>query len=497
MNKSAKEAFVTGHTGSTVFEILLVCISAPVGLFCLLEISHYLQEKTNVNSISIAVAVESLTILLPMAINQTIYLHPVGITVMIAMFTIASILRWRRRNRIEKYSEQKFTEIVKETKNDLDFLTYYRSTVSYLTFVAILAVDFPIFPRSFAKTEISGYGLMDIGAGSFALSGGFVSWYARRSLTNKEDERPKLQTEMKRFRKVIMRSIPLIIMGFLRLLTTKGLDYQEHVSEYGVHWNFFFTLTATGLLSTFFRGILGFRSPAVWITLGILYQTYLSFYGGQDYIENAPRYCENHNDSALALIICNLFAANREGILGSIGYLIFHLIGEDIGHYCLWSCNGNVSQTSIFKSIQGRRLFSLTTLSWTAHYILVSLLDIRTSRRSTNSSFIAWTISHNLTILSLTWLSFEIGTKKEIVKTDKNPPIFSAVNRHGLLVFILANLMTGAVNLTVDTLNSSDSKSIFIIFCYLCAVGAVALFLDNILDKKATKTKIVKQNKNI
>lgn len=492
MNKSAKEAFVTGHTGSTVFEILLVCISAPVGLFCYLEISHYLQEKTNVNSISIAVALESLTILLPMAINQTIYLHPVGITVMIAMFTTASILCWRRRNRIEKYSEQEFTETVKETRNDLDFLTYYRSTVSYLTFVAILAVDFPIFPRSFAKTEISGYGLMDIGAGSFALSGGFVSWYARRSLTNKEDERPKLQTEMKRFRKVIMRSIPLIIMGFLRLLTTKGLDYQEHVSEYGVHWNFFFTLTATGLLSTFFRGILGFRSPAFWIALGILYQTYLSFYGGQDYIENAPRYCENHNDSALALIICNLFAANREGILGSIGYLIFHLIGEDIGHYCLWSCNGNVSQTSIFKSIQGRRLFSLTTLSWTAHYILVSLLDIRTSRRSTNSSFIAWTISHNLTILSLTWLSFELGTKKEIVKSDKNPPIFSAVNRHGLLVFILANLMTGAVNLTVDTLNSSDSKSIFIIFCYLCAVGAVALFLDNILDKKAIKTKIVK-----
>ncbi|GFH48124.1 hypothetical protein CTEN210_04600 [Chaetoceros tenuissimus] len=496
MNKSAKEAFVTGHTGSTVFEILLVCISAPVGLFCYLEISHYLQEKKNVNSISIAVALESLTILLPMAINQTIYLHPVGITVMIAMFTIASILCWRRRNRIEKYSELKFTEIVKETKNDLDFLTYYRSTVSYLTFVAILAVDFPIFPRSFAKTEVAGYGLMDIGAGSFALSGGFVSWYARRSMTKKEAERPKLQTEMKRFRKVIMRSIPLIIMGFLRLLTTKGLDYQEHVSEYGVHWNFFFTLTATGLLSTFFRGILGFRSPAVWITLGILYQTYLTFYGGQDYIENAPRYCENHNDSALAmkaLIICNLFAANREGILGSIGYLIFHLIGEDIGHYCLWSCNGNVSQTSISKSVQGRRLFSLTIFAWIVHYTLISTLDIYTSRRSTNSSFIAWTISHNLTILSLTWLSFGLGTKKEKIKTDKNPPLFAAVNRHGLLVFILANLMTGAVNLTVDTINSSDSKSVFIIFCYLCAVGAVALFLDKVLDKKSTKGKPVKK----
>lgn len=36
--------------------------------------------------------------------------------------------------------------------------------------------------------------------------------------------------------------IPLIVLGCARLVATWGVEYQEHVSEYGVHWNFFFTL---------------------------------------------------------------------------------------------------------------------------------------------------------------------------------------------------------------------------------------------------------------
>ena len=42
--------------------------------------------------------------------------------------------------------------------------------------------------------------------------------------------------------------IPLVVLGCARLVATRGVEYQEHVTEYGVHWNFFFTLAIVKVL---------------------------------------------------------------------------------------------------------------------------------------------------------------------------------------------------------------------------------------------------------
>ena len=51
-----------------------------------------------------------------------------------------------------------------------------------VTAVCILGVDFPVFPRRFAKTETFGFGLMDIGVGSFIFASGLVSQEARKGI---------------------------------------------------------------------------------------------------------------------------------------------------------------------------------------------------------------------------------------------------------------------------------------------------------------------------
>lgn len=539
--KELKEAFVTGHSGASAYEVLLVCISAPIGILLFHEIRNYCRlNKKNELLTSLLVAVESCTVLLPMAICQTDVLIPYGaVFLSVELFFGLVLFTYRRyiyessrgsnssyahdgspsrgiRTTINKSSPRSPSsptspsklkmefiptskskmEFTSTSKSKMEFLTFYRSTVSYLTFVAILAVDFTIFPRSYAKTEVYGYGLMDLGAASFCVSGGFVSWFAR-SQTSKFDGMNRVkqdQENKKRSKKVLRHTIPLLIMGVIRLATTKGLEYQEHFSEYGVHWNFFFTLALVNIISTSIRSYLMFRSPVLpWALILICYQSMLSLGNVHDYIINAPRNCDS---SWEVFFFCDFFASNREGLLGCIGYLIIFLASEDIGRYCIWSAKGNQTST------QGIRLFFVTVAFWLLHWVSSStkMLGIIVSRRSTNVTFIAWVIAHNVTILLLIWLSFYFCSKGSIngsyPKGDLdraiNPPIFAAVNRHGLIVFIIANLMTGVINLSMNTMKAKKHEAIIVIFCYLCAIGGVALFTDYIFSYRSylkTKTK--------
>ncbi len=115
-----------------------------------------------------------------------------------------------------------------------------------------------------------------------------------------------------------VRAWPLAALGVSRLVVIKGLGYQEHVSEYGVHWNFFATLfvlrvvvvSMSRLSSTRLRCYLALAAICV-------YQWFLVSGGLSDFIVHAPR------DS--------LFAMNREGVLGLVGFVAIYHIAEDLG----------------------------------------------------------------------------------------------------------------------------------------------------------------------
>lgn len=93
---------------------------------------------------------------------------------------------------------------------------------------------------------------MDLGVGSFVFSLGMMS--ALPLLRSKH--RPPFVREVWG---TTVKSAGVLVLGLIRVAMVKGVDYPEHVSEYGVHWNFFFTL---GLLPVF-GAALGRLSPKI------------------------------------------------------------------------------------------------------------------------------------------------------------------------------------------------------------------------------------------
>ena len=430
-----------------------------------------------------------MTVFVPMIVAQSNYLYPYGSIIIIIQALLVVYFRMSSSSSSQAEEGQDSQSQPKQAK--LEYLTAYRSLLLVMTFIAILAVDFHIFPRRFAKTELEGYGLMDLGAASFAISAGLVSTKSRKYYNiRKGNNHTKVSSNNNKF---LLHVLPLVIIGLIRIITNKSLEYQEHVTEYGVHWNFFFTLGVLAIVPKFAEN----RPPSIWVPwlMLIVYQSMLSVGGLQQFIETAARSCppgSSVNDlfpSGIPQSLCDTFYANREGILGCFGYLSLYFLGEWIGASYLW----NTTTNSIVSS--SRSLELLCVGGWSLLAILTNLLDIPVSRRSTNASFCLWCLSHNVTLLIL--------LKHLVVKPPRQqqqcgfPVIMERMNKHGLPIFLIANLLTGLVNLTVPTLDVSDGKALLVLFGYVSSIGIVAILLEDVVapllrsssqSKKTSKT---------
>jgi phosphatidylinositol glycan class W len=356
------------------------------------------------------------------------------------------------------------------------FLTMYRGTMIISTCLAILAVDFKIFPRRFAKVETWGSSLMDLGVGSFVFSAGIVG--ARPILKEKfEGKKTSLST---RLYQSIRHSLPLLVLGFIRLYSVKGLDYAEHVTEYGVHWNFFFTL---GLLPPFmavcqsaFQYIPSYAGLA--IIIGAAYQVALEATNLKVLILSGPR--------------TNLFLQNREGIFSFFGYLAIFLAGESAGMFLL------PRSLSAATGVQQRKRLLLTLGAWSAIWILLFNLatsfhyglSLSISRRIANLPYILWIAAFNCTQITAFCLvetiffpqaykSSDTSSKAENeVYKRSTSRVLEAFNRNGLALFLAANLLTGIVNLTVPTLHISNVQAMGILLIYSATLTGLAVGLD-------------------
>ena len=355
------------------------------------------------------------------------------------------------------------------------FLTTYRGCLMVATCLAILAVDFRLFPRRFAKVETWGTSFMDIGVGSFVFSAGIVG--ARPVL--KERAAGKTTAVAQRLLSSLRHSLPLLALGVIRLLSVKGLDYAEHVSEYGVHWNFFFTLGLLPPFVAFFQSALKIipSYAGLALLLGVLYQVALESTSLKAYILTAPR--------------TNLLSMNREGIFSFVGYLAIFLAGQHTGMFVLprqlkqWSITGSQRTTLVLT-------LAAWTLVWGTLYFLTTDYHygagVTVSRRLANLPYILFVVAFNsmqLTAFCLVdTLFFPASYNAQDAKLEKEAHdtatsrVLRALNRNGLAIFLVANLLTGLVNMTVPTLDVGVPAAMGLLVAYAAALTGVAVALD-------------------
>ncbi|XP_012833307.1 PREDICTED: uncharacterized protein At4g17910-like [Erythranthe guttata] len=245
----------------------------------------------------------------------------------------------------------------------------------------------------------------------------------------------------------------LIILGFARLISTSSVNYQVHVGEYGVHWNFFFTLAAVAILTFIINvhpnycGILGSL-----ILIG--YQALL-LCGLNKFIMSEERKPD-------------IFSQNKEGIFSIFGYWGMYLVGVRIGSYLFFG--GNADATLKTKKWAATRVWALCLFFWLITLLLDWYVEA-VSRRMCNLAYVTFTLAANLQVLAILMLS-------HYVSGCKSSALEEAFNRNLLTSFLLANVLTGLVNLSIDTLSASSIFAVAILFAYAFVLSLSVGFAD-------------------
>ncbi|KAK4204013.1 GWT1-domain-containing protein [Triangularia verruculosa] len=475
--KQLKEDFVSNLSGGSVIEVAQVCAVAPIVtlLWSVLQSRQSFFKPYT----PLAFVIDYLLNVGALLLSVTLYSgSPILLNILLltaAAFVYAVPPSTSSKKKQAKPSNAKSTSSsqglsVLSTK---PFLTNYRGNMMVVTCICILAVDFRLFPRRFAKVETWGTSLMDMGVGSFVYSAGIV---ASRPLLKQraEGETTPLTT---RLLTSIRHSLPLLALGIVRLLSVKGLDYAEHVTEYGVHWNFFFTLgflpPFVALFQSALRVVPSYAGLA--ILLSVVYQIVLESTGLKAWILIGAR--------------DNLLSMNREGIFSFWGYLAIFLAGQDMGMVVLPRSLGSSSKTSAKVLLTKMGTWAAV---WSGLYFLATDFKygfgLSVSRRLANLPYMLWVVAFNQGLLfafavvdvvffSSFYSAGDARVEKEAYETATSR-VLKAYNRNGLAVFLLANLLTGLVNMTVPTLHVGGVATMGILVAYMGAVTGVAVGLD-------------------
>ncbi|XP_053426175.1 phosphatidylinositol-glycan biosynthesis class W protein [Nycticebus coucang] len=492
--KQMKEAFVSNLNGTNVLEITQgLCYPA----FCILCRGFLIIFSQHLCSCShtwkTRFFTDFIVLILPLVATLTILSSFILLELLAVIIFGAGLfyqIYQRRtcyaREPVQKILEKFFT--ISLESEYIPAISCFRVINSVFTAIAILAVDFPLFPRRFAKTELYGTGAMDFGVGGFVFGTAMVCLEIRRKDYIKG-------SRFYYFTKSLYSVWPLMFLGIGRLVIIKSIGYQEHVSEYGVHWNFFFTMIVVRMITSLLLIIFPLnKSWILSLSITVLYQLALDF-------TPLKRLILYGTDGSGARV--GLLNANREGIISSLGYVAIHMAGVQTGLYV------GKHRSRIKDLIKVASCLLLVAISLFISLYIVQVNVEAVSRRMANLAFCIWIVASSLSLLSslllgdiiLSFAKFLIKgalvpcswkliqspvtnkkySESQVQRKEPSLCLITALNRKQLFFFLLSNVTTGVINLMVDTLHSSTLWALFVLNLYMftnCLITYVLYLQD-------------------
>ena len=162
------------------------------------------------------------------------------------------------------------------------------------------------------------------------------------------DKTSKTSPANKNIQYILQRSM-VLLLGVGRAVVLKLFNYPEHVSEYGVHWNFFITLFCVWCLADTIHHLFP-RRTAPYIAFLILFTYQLLLMDSSTIYTSVLSLPPLFPDLELTVYIFSasrhlgFFSANREGICSLGGLLPLYLITEHISYHIFFS--GTIQKTS-------------------------------------------------------------------------------------------------------------------------------------------------------
>jgi len=428
--RQRKETFVSNLNGTTLYETgsIVINICASYFLCQVLKSSISLSQIQKFSLLNFLF--EHFILIIPMIFVCT-FLSSISYVFHFIIWSIAFFIYFTKKNF--------YIENLQSTKKSYSrIIENFRGQILIVTCISILSVDFSIFPRRYAKTENYGYSGMDLGVGLFALAHGMVSSEARNKQTS--------------FKELFLENFILLILGLIRLISIKYFSYIEHISEYGIHWNFFLTLCFMKLIGNYLL-IITKKIFLLIIMILIIHEIILLRYF--------------HFDNYLILsdnLRKNFIDANREGIFSLGGYVCLYLIGIYIGRLII--------------NNEGNYRFKQMIIQFSIAMIILCGISFNPSRKLCNFSYISSTTGLACMCMAsfsiIQWLLLRKGLLTESI-------LLKNINQKGLDTFLLANVLTGLINLNINTIDTSDFMSLVIISIYMFIVSVFAYFCPSLI----------------